>query len=94
MEEERKFTYALDLSGSNLSEEVLARKISEINGVISCEINDGVLNYSLNSYASDYDVFNEAVEIIRDSGAGISFGEEEGEGGRAALSRGGGADFQ
>ena len=72
MEENRKIVFYLETLG-NAS--VLERSIAKLNGVLSVKVdeNESLLEYTIDEWASDYDVFTEVMRVCSECGAVIDF---------------------
>ena len=76
MEENRKILFYLEKAG-NAS--YLERAIAKVNGVLSVKVDvkNLTLEYLIDEWASDYDVFTEVMRICSECGAAIDFDREE-----------------
>ena len=72
MEENRRIVYYLEALG-NAS--VLERSIAKLSGVLSVRVDEqeSLLEYTIDEWASDYDVFTEVMRICSECGAAIDF---------------------
>ncbi len=76
MEENRKIVFYLEtLKNAGL----LERSIAKINGVISVNVKEeeSILEYTIDEWASDYDVFTEVMRICAECGASIDFDRKD-----------------
>ncbi len=76
MEENRKIVFYLEtLKNAGL----LERSIAKINGVISVNVREeeSILEYTIDEWASDYDVFTEVMRICAECGASIDFDKRD-----------------
>jgi cation transport ATPase len=72
MEENRKIVYYLEVLGNA---NLLERSIAKLNGVLSVRVDEqnSLLEYTIDEWASDYDVFTEVMRICSECGAAIDF---------------------
>lgn len=76
MEENRKVVFYLEAVGNA---GVLERSIARINGVLSVNVIEekSMLEYTIDEWASDYDVFTEVMRICAECGASIDFDRKD-----------------
>ena len=77
MEENRKtFYYLAEIGNAG----ALQRAVARINGVVSVKVDEDAktLEYVIDEWASDYDVFTEVMSVCAECGAVIDFDKEEG----------------
>ena len=76
MEESRKIVFYLERV-KNAS--LLERSIAKINGVLSVNVKEeeSILEYTIDEWASDYDVFTEVMSICAECGVAIDFDKKD-----------------
>ncbi|MEG9430661.1 MAG: hypothetical protein VZQ61_07060 [Christensenellaceae bacterium] len=73
MEEIRSFTYPIDFKDEDEKTvcEAIKDKAKDIKGITGVSVEDGKISYSIDRWASDYDVYAKIMEIADSLGVEI-----------------------
>ncbi len=76
MEENRRIVYYLENVGNASA---LSRSLAKVGGVLSVKVDEQnkILEYVIDEWASDYDIFTEVMRICAECGASIDFDHKE-----------------
>lgn len=72
----REYVYGLDDFDQSKKSDVL-KTVKEIKGICSVQIEDGKIFYSIDEWASEYDVMTEVMRVVESFGMQLNFDEEE-----------------